>query len=79
MSGDDMEAWVADQRDRAADSLSVGDPLEVRCFTRHNQDGFWRAATIVFVTDRQIGVAFSDHSRLAVPRNSGGPKRWRKP
>jgi hypothetical protein len=37
----------------------------------------WLPATITHVSEAEIGVAFSDGERLAIPRRSGGLKQWR--
>jgi len=61
--------------------LSVGDPIEIKCVQRdpfkRTPEEVWLPATITHVDEHQIGVAFANGDRLAVPRRSGGPKQWR--
>lgn len=62
-------------------TLGIGDPIEIRTIQRspfqRTPDVTWLPATITHVSDNEIGVAFSDGSRLALPRRSGGTKQWR--
>jgi len=37
-------------------------------------DEFWQPATVVYVKEKELGVAFADHTRLAIRRSSN---RWR--
>lgn len=68
--------------------LAVGDPVEVRMLeARPDGPGVtveelsearevWWPATVTYVTEREIGVAFANSMRLALPRNQG---RYRRP
>lgn len=59
--------------------LGIGDVIEVRqlvlegVVAREN----WRYASICFIDEHRIGVAFKDGTRQMLPRQSGGEKNWR--
>jgi hypothetical protein len=54
------------------DGLKIGDPIEV-CFITH--DGtIWNPATVVYVADDHIGVAYAGGRRQAVRKD-----QWRVP
>jgi hypothetical protein len=59
--------------------LKIGDPVEVRAVERspyvRGVQYKWLPATVTHVDDNQIGVAFSDGGRLAIPRSGG--TQWR--
>ncbi|NBU79777.1 MAG: hypothetical protein EBS50_12025 [Sphingomonadaceae bacterium] len=60
----------------------IGDAIEVK-FMQMMDGAFtpeelWLPATVCHVDSHQIGVAFSDGERMALPRNSG-QGRYRKP
>jgi hypothetical protein len=61
--------------------LGIGDPIEIRSLQRspfkYAVEEIWLPATITHVSEAEIGVAFSDGERLAIPRRSGGLKQWR--
>lgn len=63
--------------------LGVGDSIEIRVVERspykRDPEEKWLPATITHVSETEIGAAFSDGDRLALPRRSGGPKQWRTP
>lgn len=59
---------------------SIGDPVEVLHLMPEGNEvvEVWTPATVVYVTPQQIGVAFSDGERLALPIRGQTPKRWRR-
>lgn len=59
---------------------SIGDPVEVLHLMPEGNGIVeqWTPATVVYVTPHQIGVAFSDGERLALPLRGQTPKRWRR-
>lgn len=75
---------------KAKCDVSIGDAVEVEMLRRPEFESVrltvseqqqqqrtstvWMPATVVFTDERQIGVAFSNGERLAVPRQS---MKWR--
>ena len=62
--------------------LGIGDAIEIRAMERspfgRGAKEVWLPATITLISEAEIGVAFSDGERLAVPRTAK-PKHWRLP
>lgn len=60
--------------------FGIGDPIEIKVIERspykRAPEEKWLPATVVHIDEHQIGVAFSDGERLAVPRHSNG--QWRR-
>lgn len=62
--------------------MKIGDPVEVK-FARYDPERgrqvveYWRPATVVFVQDECIGVAFADGTRKSVPRGRHAFRRMR--
>jgi hypothetical protein len=85
MRGDDFEAWREAVRGPSDPARpSIGEAVEVLVI-RPSATGepwpgeeAWLPATVTHSTDAEIGVAFSDSERLALPRRSGRV-RWRLP
>lgn len=60
----------------------IGDPVEVLFISPGEELEVveeWVPATVVYVTTSQVGVAFADGDRLALPLTGQSPKRWRLP
>ena len=59
----------------------IGDAVEIREMrltdeNTMNVEHIWRPATVVFSDDNQIGVAFADGERMAIPLRGG--RSWRR-
>lgn len=50
--------------------LTIGDPVEVK-FVEMFKGDVWRPATVVYVDEHSIGVAFNDGTRLVLPKGEG--------